>query len=210
MGAFAQCDVVIEAVPENMELKKQIFTELDRIAPEHAVLASNTSSLAISTIAAITKRPDKVIGMHFFNPVPVMGLVEIVRGLLTSDDTFETIRDLSAGPLGKQVVVAKDVPGFIVNLLLIPYLLDAVRVLEQGVGTKEDIDKGIVLGLNHPMGPFTLLDFVGLDTALFIADAMFDETKDSRYAAPTLLRRMVSAGLYGKKSGRGFYDYAAK
>ncbi len=203
---FAGCDLVIEAATENMALKKTIFTELDVICKSHAILASNTSSLSITEIASATQRPDKVVGLHFFNPVPVMPLIEIVRGLLTSDETLDEVRTLGM-LLNKQLVFAKDNPGFIVNLLLVPYLFDAIRALENGVGTKEDIDTGIKLGLNHPMGPFTLADFVGLDTCLFIGDAMYDEFKDARYAAPPLLRRMVTAGLLGRKSGRGFYTY---
>jgi 3-hydroxybutyryl-CoA dehydrogenase len=203
---LAECDLVIEAAVENMQAKKEVFAALDAITRPEAVLASNTSSLSITEMAAATRRPDRVIGLHFFNPVPIMPLIEIVRGLLTSEATLDLGRALGA-KLVKTVVVAPDRPGFIVNLLLIPYLLDAVRALENGVGTKEDIDAGIKLGLNHPMGPFTLLDFVGLDTTLFIADAMYAEFKDPRYAAPPLLRRMVTAGLMGRKSGKGFYEY---
>lgn len=203
---FADCDLVIEAVIENLELKKQIFAELDRITPPHAILASNTSSLSITAMAAATKRPDKVLGLHFFNPVPIMPLLEMVRTILVSEEAFETARKFGES-LGKTIIVAKDNPGFIVNLLLIPYLLDCIRALENGVASKEDIDTGIKLGLNHPMGPFELLDLVGLDTTLFIADAMYSEYKDPRYAAPPLLRRMVTAGHLGRKSGRGFYEY---
>jgi 3-hydroxybutyryl-CoA dehydrogenase len=206
LADFAHCDLVIEAATENMTLKKTLFTELDVICKADAILASNTSSLSITEIAAATQRPDKVVGLHFFNPVPVMPLIEIVRGLLTSDETLDTVRALGA-VLRKEIVIAKDNPGFIVNLLLLPYLFDAIRALENGVATKEDIDTAIKLGLNHPMGPFTLLDFVGLDTCLFIGDAMYQEFKDARYAAPPLLRRMVTAGLLGRKSGRGFYAY---
>jgi 3-hydroxybutyryl-CoA dehydrogenase len=206
LSDFAHCDLVIEAATENMTLKKTLFTELDVICKPEAVLASNTSSLSITEIASATQRPDKVIGLHFFNPVPVMPLIEIVRGLLTSDETLDAVRALGAA-LKKELVIAKDNPGFIVNLLLVPYLFDAIRALENGVASKEDIDTGIRLGLNHPMGPFTLLDFVGLDTCLFIGDAMYQEFKDARYAAPPLLRRMVTAGLLGRKSGRGFYSY---
>ena len=203
---FAHCELVVEAATENMMLKKTLFTELDVICKPDAILASNTSSLSITEIAAATQRPDKVVGLHFFNPVPVMPLIEIVRGLLTSDETLDAMRALGQ-TLNKQLVFAKDNPGFIVNLLLVPYLLDAIRALENGVATKEDIDTGIKLGLNHPMGPFTLLDFIGLDTCLFIGDAMYQEFKDPRFAAPPLLRRMVTAGLLGRKSGRGFYTY---
>lgn len=204
--AFNDCDLIIEAVVENLDLKRKIFAELDMVAPPHAILASNTSSLAITEMAAATKRPDKVLGLHFFQPVPVMTLLEIVRTFLTSEETFQAAKAFGER-LGKTITVSKDTPGFIVNLLLIPYLLQAIEALERGVATKEDFDTGIRLGLGHPMGPFTLLDFVGLDTTLFIADAVFAETKDPRFAAPPLLRRMVSAGYWGKKSGKGFYDY---
>jgi 3-hydroxybutyryl-CoA dehydrogenase len=206
LADFKDCDLVIEAATENMQLKKTLFTELDAITRPEAILASNTSSLSITEIASATERPDRVVGLHFFNPVPVMPLIEIVRGLLTSEETLEAARALGQR-LNKQLVFAKDNPGFIVNLLLVPYLFDAVRALENGVATKEDIDAAIKLGLNHPMGPFTLMDFVGLDTCLFIGDAMYAEFKDARYAAPPLLRRMVTAGLLGRKGGRGFYSY---
>ena len=208
LADFSGCDLVVEAAVENMALKKEIFAALDAIVPPHAILASNTSSLCVTEMASVTRRGDKVLGIHFFNPVPVMPLIEFVRTILTSDETMESARQFGAS-LGKTMVTAKDTPGFIVNRLLIPYLLDAVRVYEDGLATKEDIDTGIQLGLNHPMGPLTLLDFVGLDTALFIADAMFEEYKDARYAAPPLLRRMVLAGHHGRKSGKGFYDYRA-
>ncbi len=201
-----ECDLVIEAITEKLDLKRKVFAELDACAPPHTILASNTSSLAITDMAAATKRPDRVLGLHFMQPVPVMPLLEMVRTVLTSDETFGAARAFGES-LGKTIVVSKDTPGFIVNLLLIPYLLQAIAELEKGVATKEDFDTAIRLGLNHPMGPFTLLDFVGLDTTLFIADAVFDETKDPRFAAPPLLRRMVSAGWLGRKSGRGFYDY---
>lgn len=206
LSDFKECDLVIEAAVENMQLKKTIFTELDAICRPEAVLASNTSSLCITEMAAATERPDKVLGLHFFNPVPVMPLLEIVRALLTSDETVEMGRALG-DKLGKTVVVAKDRPGFIANLLFVPYALDAIRWLDAGLATKEEIDTTMRLGFNHPMGPFTLMDFVGLDTLLFIADAMYEEFKDARYAAPPLLRRMVQAGLLGRKSGRGFYTY---
>jgi len=201
-----QCDLVIEAITEKLDLKRKVFAELDAVTPAHTILASNTSSLAVTEMAAATKRPDRVLGLHFMQPVPVMPLLEMVRTVLTSDETFSTAKAFGES-LGKTIVVSKDTPGFIVNLLLIPYLLQAIAELEKGVATKEDFDTAIRLGLNHPMGPFTLLDFVGLDTTLFIADAVFDETKDPRFAAPPLLRRMVSAGWLGRKSGRGFYDY---
>ncbi|MGH2541695.1 MAG: 3-hydroxybutyryl-CoA dehydrogenase [Ardenticatenaceae bacterium] len=206
LSDLADCDMVIEAATENMELKKRIFKALDKTVKPDAILASNTSSLSIAEIASATNRPEKVLGIHFFNPVPLMPLIEYVRGFLTSDETMNAAREFGAA-LGKNTVESRDRPGFIVNRLLIPYLLDAINVLEQGVATREDIDKAIHLGLNHPMGPLTLSDFVGLDTLLFIADAMYDEFKDARYAAPPLLRRMVTAGYLGRKTERGFYDY---
>ncbi len=204
---FAACDYVIEAAIENLNLKKDIFERLDVITGPDVILASNTSSLSIAEMAAKTKKPDKVIGMHFFNPVPVMPLLEMVRSFMTSDSTYETSRALGES-LGKQVIVAKDLPGFIVNALLLPYQLDAIRFYENGLASKEDIDKGVRLGLNHPMGPLELCDFVGVDTVLFIADEVYNETKDPKYAAPPLLRRMVAAGYHGRKTGKGFYDYS--
>jgi 3-hydroxybutyryl-CoA dehydrogenase len=208
MADFADCDLVIEAVIENVELKKEVFASLDGIVGPECILASNTSSISITTLAAATQRPGQVVGLHFFNPVPVMPLLEIVRGLQTTDETFEFARTFGK-VLEKTIVVAgKDNPGFIVNLLFVPYSLDAIRGLEQGVATMEDFDTAMRLGMNHPMGPFALMDFVGLDTMLFIADAMYEETKDPRYAAPPLLRRMVTAGYLGRKTGRGFYDYS--
>jgi 3-hydroxybutyryl-CoA dehydrogenase len=206
LADFADCDLVVEAAIENMALKKEIFAELDGILPPHAILSSNTSSLSVTEMASVTERGDKVLGIHFFNPVPVFPLIEFVRTILTSDETMEIAHQFGAS-LGKKMVTAKDTPGFIVNRLFIPYLLDAVRVYENGLASKEDIDTAIKLGLNHPMGPLTLIDFVGLDTTLFIADAMFEEYKDPRFAAPPLLRRMVMAGQMGRKSGKGFYDY---
>ena len=206
MADLAGVDLAIEAAIENLDLKKSIFKELDQVTRPEVVLASNTSSLAVVEMASMTRKPDKVLGLHFFNPVPVMPLLEMVRTFLTSEETYQTARKFGEG-LGKQVIVSKDAPGFIVNALLVPYLLDAVRMYENGFATKEDIDTGIRLGLNHPMGPLTLLDFVGLDTTLFIADEMYKELKDPRFAAPALLRRMVTAGYMGRKSGKGFYDY---
>ena len=206
LADFGDCDLVVEAAVENMDIKKEVFARLDGILPPHAILASNTSSLCITEMASVTQRGDKVLGIHFFNPVPVMPLIEFVRTILTSEQTMEIAHQFGAS-LGKTMVTAKDTPGFIVNRLLIPYLLDAVRIYEEGLATREDIDTAINLGLNHPMGPLTLLDFVGLDTTLFIADAMYQEYKDRRYAAPPLLRRMVLAGHWGRKSGKGFYDY---
>lgn len=209
LDELAPCDFVIEAVVERLELKKEVFERLDKITRPDVILASNSSSLPIVEMAAKTAKPDKVLGMHFFNPVPVMPLLEMVRSFLTSDATYETARALGES-LGKQVIVAKDMPGFIVNAIFVPFQLDAIRFYENGMATKEDIDTGVRLGLNHPMGPLELADFVGLDTIVDIADEMFRETKDPRYAAPPLLRRMVAAGHYGRKSGRGFYDYSKK
>lgn len=203
---MADRDFVVEAAVENMEIKKEVFRELDRITPSRAVLVTNSSSLSSTELGSATSRPDRVAGLHFFNPVPVMKLVEIIRALETSDETMDKLRGFSEA-LGKTVVVARDTPGFIVNALLIPYLVDAVRMLENGIASREDIDTAIHLGLGHPMGPLTLLDFVGLDTTLYIADIMYDEFKDPRYAAPPLLRKMVASGMMGRKSGRGFYEY---
>jgi 3-hydroxybutyryl-CoA dehydrogenase len=205
---FNACDLVIEAATENPEIKKRTFAELDQICPPHAILASNTSSIPVIQMATSTRRPAQVLGMHFMNPVPVMPLIEYVRTLTTSDETLETARQFGES-LGKRIIVSKDRGGFIVNFLLIPYLTEAVRMLEQGFASKEDIDIGMMLGTSYPMGPFTLLDFVGLDTTLFIADVLFDEFKESRFAAPTLLRQMVAAGYLGRKTGRGFYNYDA-
>ncbi len=208
LADFGDCDLVIEAAIENMVVKKEVFRELDSVVPPAAILASNTSSLSITELGAETERPEKVVGMHFFNPVPVMPLVEIVKGYQTSDETIEVACQFSIS-LGKTVVVAeKDNPGFIVNLLFIPYALDAIRALDQGVASIEDIDTAMKLGMNHPMGPFELMDFVGLDTMLYIADAMYKEYRDHRYAAPPTLRRMVTAGHLGRKTGKGFYEYS--
>jgi 3-hydroxybutyryl-CoA dehydrogenase len=203
---FADCDLIVEAIIENIDEKRRFYGDLDKIAKPDAIFASNTSSLSITEMAAATNRRDKFCGLHFFNPVPVMKLVEVVRTLDTSEATYQTVRAF-AGSLKKTVVTAKDSPGFVVNLLLVPYLLDAVRALEKGVASREDIDNGMVLGCGHPMGPLTLLDFVGLDTTYYIAEIMFNEFKDVRYAAPPLLKQMVMAGYYGRKSGRGFYEY---
>lgn len=206
---LAQSDLIIEAVVEQMVLKQQVFGELDGLCPPQTVFASNTSSLSITEMASVTTRRERFLGMHFFNPVPVMKLVELIRGLQTTEDTMAAGRRF-AESLGKTVVVCKDSPGFIVNLLLVPYMLDAVRALELGIATKEDIDTAVVLGLAHPMGPLTLLDYVGIDTTYFIAEAMFQEFKDTRYAAPPLMKQMMLAGLHGRKTGRGFYDYSEK
>lgn len=203
---LAGCDLILEAIIENMEDKKRLYAELDRICPPETVFASNTSSLSITEMASVTRRPERFVGLHFFNPVPVMQPVEMVRGLRTSEDTLAACRAFSE-TLGKTVIAVKDYPGFIVNLLLVPFLLDAVRALEVGVASKEDIDTAVRLGLNHPMGPLTLLDFVGIDTTYYIAEAMFAEFKDPRYAAPPLMRKMVLAGYHGRKTGRGFYEY---
>lgn len=200
------CEIVLEAIIEKMDDKKRLFAELDGLCPPKTIFASNTSSLSITEMASATKRPDRFLGLHFFNPVPVMQPVEMIRGLGTAEDTLAQSRALCEG-LGKTVVACKDYPGFIVNLLLVPYLLDAVRALELGVASKEDIDTAVRLGLNHPMGPLTLLDFVGIDTTYYIAEAMFAEFKDARYAAPPLLRKMVLAGYHGRKTGKGFYEY---
>ena len=206
LADFAGCDLVVEAAIENMAIKKEIFAELDGVLQPHAILATNTSSLCVTEMASVTQRGDKVLGIHFFNPVPVFPLIEFVRTILTSDETMEIAHQFGAS-LGKTMVTAKDTPGFIVNRLFVPYILDAVRIYEDGLASREDIDTAIKLGLNHPMGPLTLIDFVGLDTCLFIADAMFEEYKDPRFAAPPLLRRMVLAGHLGRKTGKGFYDY---
>jgi len=206
LEAFADVDLAIEAVSENLDLKQSIFKKLNEVTRPDVILASNTSSISIAALGAVTQRPDKVVGMHFFNPVPVMALLELVKGILTSEQTLATAREIGE-KMGKTPVVAKDSPGFIVNRLLIPFLLDAVRMYEAGVASKEDIDAGVKMGLNHPMGPLTLADFVGLDTTLFVADVLFEEYGDHVFKAPPLLRQMVAAGLLGRKSGQGFYDW---
>lgn len=200
------CDLVIEAIVENVEEKAKAYAILDGVVGEHAIFCSNTSSLCITELAAKTKRPDKFAGLHFFNPVPLMKLVEVIRGLTTSDETYQAVFAF-AQSLGKEPITAPDKPGFIVNRLLVPYLLDAIRAHENGLGSIEDIDKGMKLGTGYPMGPFTLLDYVGLDTTYFIANIMFDEYREPAYAPPPLLKRMVLAGRLGKKSGHGFYKY---
>jgi len=207
LGDLADCDIVIEAVVEDLEVKNSMWRELDALCPEHTIFASNTSSLTIAAMAAATARADRVVGLHFFNPVPVMKLVEVVRTVTTSEHTFRRAFDFAAS-LGKEPIAAKDNSGFVVNLLLVPYLVDAINALERGVASVEDIDKGMKLGTGYPMGPFTLLDFVGLDTTYKIAEIMFDEYREKRYAPPPLLKRMVLAGMYGRKSGKGFYDYS--
>ena len=206
---FADRDFVIEAIIENMPEKRKLFGELDKICPPHTIFASNTSSLTIIEMAAATKRMDRFIGFHFFNPVPLMKLVEVVNTICSSDEVVRAARSF-AQSLGKTSVLVKDSPGFIVNLLLIPYLLDAVRAYESGLASREDIDTAMVLGAGHPMGPLTLLDLIGLDTTYHIANVFFDEFKDPKYAAPTLLKRMVLAGMLGRKTGKGFYDYTEK
>jgi len=203
---FSDCDLVIEAAVENMDLKKKIFAEVDKICPKHTILASNTSCLSIIDIAMATSRPDKVLGLHFMNPVPIMKLLEIVRTIATSDETLDTGRTFGAS-LGKTVVLAKDTPGFIVNFLLMPFLLNAISMLDAGVASREDIDTAINLGLGHPMGPLTLADLIGLDTTLFVVSAIYEELKDPQYAPPPLLRKMVTAGWLGRKTGKGFYEY---
>lgn len=205
---FTDRDLVIEAAIEDLHLKRELFVQLDQICPPQAILASNTSSIPIIQLAAATKRPDRVLGMHFFNPVPTMQLIELVRTITTSDEALTTVHVVGER-LGKRMIVSKDRAGFIVNYLLMPYMLDAVRMLEQGFASKEDIDLGMMLGTSYPMGPFTLADFVGLDTAVHIADVLFEAFKEPRFAAPTLLRQMVAAGWLGRKSGRGFYNYQA-
>jgi 3-hydroxybutyryl-CoA dehydrogenase len=203
---FKDCDLIIEAIIENVEEKAKTFAAVEAVVGEHTILCSNTSSLCITELAAKTKRPDKFAGLHFFNPVPLMKLVEVIRGLATSDETYQQVFAF-AQALGKEPITAPDKPGFIVNRLLVPYLLDAIRSYENGLGTIEDIDKGMKLGTGYPMGPFTLLDYVGLDTTYFIANIMFDEYREPQYAPPPLLKRMVLAGRLGRKSGQGFYKY---
>jgi 3-hydroxybutyryl-CoA dehydrogenase len=206
MEDFADCDLVIEAVIENMEEKLRIFPALDRIVKPDGLLLTNTSSLNVTQMGAVTRRPEKVCGLHFFNPAPVMKLVEIVRTISTSDETIDSVREFALS-LGKSPVLAKDTAGFIVNFLLIPYLIAAIRMLENGMASRDDIDTAMKLGCGYPMGPFTLLDYVGLDTTLWAAEAIYDEFKDPLYAPPPLLRRMVQSGMTGRKSGKGFYDY---
>lgn len=197
---------MIEAAIENLELKKKIFAELDKICPKHAILATNTSCLSIIDMAMVTSRPDKVLGLHFMNPVPILRLLEIVKTIATSDETLEIGQTFGAS-LGKTIVIAIDAPGFIVNRLLMPNLINAIRMLDAAIATKEDIDTAINVGLGHPMGPLTLADLIGLDTTLFVCEAIYEEFKDPQYAAPPLLRKMVTAGWLGRKTGKGFYDY---
>jgi 3-hydroxybutyryl-CoA dehydrogenase len=209
IAELAESGIVIEAVTEDLALKNRLWQELDDICPPATIFASNTSSLPIGAMASATRRPDRFVGLHFFNPVPLMPLVEVVRPVTTSRETFDRVMTF-ARRLGKEAIVARDRSGFVVNLLLVPFLLDAVRALEHGVASIPDIDRGMQLGCGHPMGPLMLLDFVGLDTTARIADIMFEEYREARYAPPPLLRRMVGAGLFGRKSGKGFYDYASE
>jgi 3-hydroxybutyryl-CoA dehydrogenase len=204
---FAECDLVIEVILENMEEKIRLFTALDHILKPDALILSNTSSLSVTQMGAVTKRADKICGLHFFNPAPVMRLVEVVQTLSTSDATIDEVKKFALS-LGKTPVLAKDTAGFIVNFLLIPYLIAAIRILENGMASRDDIDTAMKLGCGYPMGPFTLLDYVGLDTTLWAAEAIYEEYKDPLYAPPPLLRRMVVSGILGKKSGKGFYDYS--
>lgn len=203
------CDLVIEAITENITLKKELFSGLDSVCKPESIFASNTSSLSITEMTMATRRAHRFVGLHFFNPVPLMALVEVVRTIATDDSTYELALEFVRS-LNKTPIRAQDKPGFIVNRLLVPYLLDAIRALEEGVGTVEDIDNGMKLGCGYPMGPFTLLDLVGLDTTYYIANIMFDEFKEKRFAPPPLLKRMVLAGHWGRKTGKGFYDYAKK
>jgi len=204
--AFKDCDIVIEAIVENLDEKRTIYQAVEAVVRPDAIIVSNTSSLCITELAAATKRPDRFGGLHFFNPVPLMKLVEVIPALTTSAETNQALTSFATS-LGKEPIAAPDRPGFIVNRLLVPYLLDAIREYERGLGTIEDIDKGMKLGCGHPMGPFTLLDFVGLDTTYYIANIMFDEFREPRFAPPPLLKRMVLAGYHGRKTKRGFYTY---
>jgi len=206
---LADCDIVVEAITENPQVKKETYAAIDTIVKKDAIFASNTSSLTITELSMATARPKQFVGLHFFNPVPLMKLVEVVRTILTTDETFNTAFAW-AKSLGKEAVSCRDNSGFIVNRLLVPYILDAIRAYEEGVGSVEDIDKAMQLGCGYPMGPFTLLDFVGLDTTYFITDVMFGEYREKRFAAPPLLRKMVLAGRFGRKSGAGFYDYSGE
>ena len=209
LSDLADCDILVEAIVENLDLKKETYRELDRLCKPETIFCSNTSSLTITELSAATSRADRFAGLHFFNPVPVMKLVEVVRTVATSDETFDTVFEF-AKTLGKDPIRARDNSGFVVNRLLVPFLLDSIRALEEGVGSAEDIDKGMELGCGHPMGPLKLLDFVGLDTTYSIAQIMFDEYREKRFAPPPLLKRMVLAGRLGRKSGRGFYEYGGE
>ena len=206
-GDFKDCDIVVEAITENLPLKKEIFARLDAAVKPGAILSSNTSCLSVMDMAAATKRPDRVVGTHFFNPVPVMKLLEVIKTIASAQETVDRAKAFGES-LGKTVIIAPDAPGFVVNRLLVPYLIDAVRMLEAGVATMKELDQGMVLGCAHPMGPLTLLDLVGIDTTLFIADVMFEDFKDAKFAAPPLMRKMVVAGRWGRKTGKGFYEYS--
>ncbi|MFC1868827.1 3-hydroxyacyl-CoA dehydrogenase family protein [Thermodesulfobacteriota bacterium] len=206
MEDLSDCDLIEESVPEDLQLKKEVFSELDRICKPETILGTNTSGLSVTAMAAATKRGDRLLGMHFHNPAPVMKLLELVRTIITSDETIETVKKIGE-TLHKTVVVAPDVGGFIVTRLFTPFLLGAVRMLEEGIASKEEIDISMKMAVNHPMGPLEVIDFIGLDTELSIAETLYEETKDPKYAPPLLLRKMVTAGWLGRKSGKGFYDY---
>jgi 3-hydroxybutyryl-CoA dehydrogenase len=206
LSDFSDRDLVVEAVIENMDMKKKLFSDLDKVCPPNTILATNTSCLSIIDMAMVTKRADKVLGIHFFNPVPVMKLVEIVKTITTSSETIAAGKQFGE-KCGKKVVIAQDSPGFIVNRLMIPFILNAIQMMDSGIATTDDIDAGINLGLNHPMGPLALADLIGLDTVYFIANAMYAELKDPQFIAPPLLGKMVTAGWLGRKTGKGFYDY---
>lgn len=209
LSALKDCDLVIEAVTENTELKKKLFKDLAEVTRPDCILATNTSSISITEIATAVKNPERMVGMHFFNPVPIMKLVEVIKGLATSDAVMAACREFALS-LGKEPITCPDTPAFVVNKLLIPYLLDAVRMVQDGIATPEDVDKAMVFGCGYPMGPITLLDYVGLDTTCHAADVMYAEFREPKYAAPVLLRRMVQAGRWGRKTGRGFYSYEKK
>jgi 3-hydroxybutyryl-CoA dehydrogenase len=206
MEDLADCDLIEEAVPEDLELKKQVFAQLDKICKKETIFGSNTSGLSVTDMASATKRPDKLLGMHFHNPAPVMQLLELVRTIMTSPETIDIVKKWGA-TLGKTVVVAPDVGGFIVTRLFTPFLLGAVRMLETGIATRDEIDTSMKLAVNHPMGPLEVIDFIGLDTELSIAETLYEETKEPKYAPPLLLKKMVIAGWLGRKAGKGFYDY---
>jgi 3-hydroxybutyryl-CoA dehydrogenase len=207
MGDFHDCDIVLEAAIEDMKLKKDIFHEIDGICPQHTILATNTSCLSVTDIASATQRSDRILGLHFFNPVPVMKLLELIKTAATSAETIKTSKEFGES-LDKSVVIVQDSPGFIVNRLMTPQILNAINLLESGIATREDIDTGMTQGLNYPMGPLALADLIGLDTLLYIANGIYEELKDSQYVAPPLLKNLVSAGQLGRKTGKGFYEYS--